>query len=183
MARSEEDRYVDSSYRPANDPLVVAEPGTVMSDPNAWQPLSLGKQIAQNGLPIPGKVQSFLGPHWGHVTPFALSPSSTGTPIDPGPPPRLGDPVTDTAFKAAAVDVVRRSAELDPADGVQIATGPDALGDNTLGHERRPRARREPGDRQALRTADSPCAPTTGGRSPSTGPTGRSRRRRPDTGT
>ena len=51
----EDDRYVDSSYRPANDPMVVADPGTVMSDPNAWQPLSLGEQIAQNGLPIPGQ--------------------------------------------------------------------------------------------------------------------------------
>jgi len=129
----EDERYVDSSYRPANDPLVVAEPGTVMRDPNAWQPLSLGTQIAQNGLPIPGKVQSFIGPHWGYVTPFALTPSPTGTPIDPGPPPRLGDPTTDLDFKEAAVEVVRYSSQLDPTDGVEIDTAPDALGDNTLG--------------------------------------------------
>ncbi len=54
----EDDRYVDSSYRPVNDPMVVADPGAVMADPNAWQPLSLGEQIAQNGLPIPGNVQT-----------------------------------------------------------------------------------------------------------------------------
>lgn len=129
----EDDRYVDSSYRPANDPMVVADPGTVMRDPNAWQPLSLGEQIAQNGLPIAGKVQTFIGPQWGYVTPFALPLSPTGTPIDPGPPPRLGDPATDDEFKQAAVEVIRYSSELDPADGVEVDTAPDALGDNTLG--------------------------------------------------
>ena len=140
----EDDRYVDNSFRPANDPLVVAEPGTVMRDPNAWQPLSLGQQIAQNGLPIPGKVQTFVGPHWGKVLPFALTPSPAGTPFDPGPPPRLGDRVSDAAFKDAAVNVLRFSAQLDATDGVQIDTGPDALGNNTLGtndghgHEQNP---------------------------------------------
>jgi hypothetical protein len=129
----EEQRYVDTSYQPVNDPLEVAEPGTTMRDPNRWQPLSLAKQIAQNGLPIPGKVQSFVGPHWGHVAAFALPPSDAGVPIDPGPPPRLGDPATDAAYKAAAVDVIRRSAELDPADGVTIDIGPGALGASQLG--------------------------------------------------
>ena len=116
----EDERYVDSSYRPANDPMVVDDPGAVMSDPNAWQPLSLGLQLSQNGLPIPGNVQTFIGPQWGFVTPFALAPSPTGTPIDPGPPPRLGDPETDDEFKQAALEVLRYSSELDPADGVEV---------------------------------------------------------------
>ncbi len=140
----EEDRYEDSSYRPVNDPLVVDQPGAELRDPNAWQPLSLGVQIAQNGLPIPGKVQTFLGPHWGRVRSFALPPSPDGTPIDPGPPPRLGDPATDQAFKDGAVAVIRASAVLDPADGVMIDISPGARGDNPLGtndgdgHERNP---------------------------------------------
>jgi hypothetical protein len=129
----EDERYVDGSFQPANDPLVVADPGTVMRDPNSWQPLSLGTQIAQNGLPIPGKVQTVIGPHWGRVTSFALPPSAQGTPIDPGPPPRLGDPASDAAFKEAAVEVIRYSAQLDPADGVEIDVSPGALGGNTLG--------------------------------------------------
>jgi len=129
----EDDRYVDSAFTPANDPLPVASPGTVMRDPNAWQPLSLSKQIAQNGLPIAGTVQTFVGPHWGHVTAFALHGSETGTPIDPGPPPHLGDATTDAAFKQAAVDVLRYSSELDPTDGVEIDAGPASLGSNTLG--------------------------------------------------
>jgi hypothetical protein len=129
----EEQRYVDMSHQVANPPLEVAQPGTVMLDPNRWQPLSLAKQIAQNGLPIPGKVQSFIGPHWGHVTSFALPASEAGTPIDPGPPPRFGDPATDAAFREGAVEVIRRSTELDATDGVTIDISPGALGDSTLG--------------------------------------------------
>ena len=121
----EDERYVDSSYRPANDPMVVSDPGAVMRDPNSWQPLSLGLQLSQNGLPIPGNVQEYIGPHWGFVTPFALEAGSpTGTPIDPGAPPRLGDPATDDDFKQAAVEVLRYSSQLDPADGVEIDVSP-----------------------------------------------------------
>jgi hypothetical protein len=129
----EDERYADPDYKPVNDPLPVASPGTVMRDPNQWQPLALAEQIAQNGLPIPGQVQKFIGSHWGHVIPFALPASDTGTPIDPGPPPRLGDAATDADFKQAAIDIIRRSSELDQADGVTIDISPGALGDNSLG--------------------------------------------------
>jgi hypothetical protein len=130
----EDERYVDSSYRPANDPMVVSDPGAVMRDPNSWQPLSLGLQLSQNGLPIPGNVQEYIGPHWGFVTPFALAAGSpTGTPIDPGAPPRLGDPATDDDFKQTALEVLRYSSQLDPADGVEIDVSPAAMGDSALG--------------------------------------------------
>jgi hypothetical protein len=129
----EEARYVDSAYVPVNEPLVVAESGTDIVDPNRWQPLALDEQISQNGLPIPGQVQSFIGPHWGHVTSFALPASDFGTPIDPGPPPRLGDRETDAAFKHAALDIIRYSSQLDPTDGVTIDIGPGAMGDSSLG--------------------------------------------------
>jgi hypothetical protein len=128
----ENERYVDDSYVPVNDPLVVSDSGTIMKDPNRWQPLALAEQIAQNGLRVPGKVQSFIGPHWGHVAPFALPVSEQGTPIDPGPPPYLGT-ATDPEFKQAAIDLIRYSSELDPADGVTIDIGPASLGNNTLG--------------------------------------------------
>lgn len=129
----EDERYAPADYASVNEPLEVAQPGTTMADPNRWQPLSLSRQVSQNGIPIPGSVQSFIGPHWGRVQAFALPPSETGTPIDPGPPPRLGDPATDAAFKRAALDVIRFSSQLDPADGVVIDTSPGALGGNTLG--------------------------------------------------
>ena len=129
----EDERYSDPSYTPVNDPLVVAEPGARMTDPSRWQPLSLDKQVAQNGLPIPGGLQSFIGPHWGHVAGFALPASEDGTPIDPGPPPKLNDPATEAAFKEAALDVIRASSELDPADGETLDISPGNLGNNTLG--------------------------------------------------
>ena len=74
-----------------------------MVDPNRWQPLQLEKMISQNGIPVVNGVQQAIGPHWGHVTSFALPDvGTTGTPIDPGPPPQLGDPATDQTFKDQA---------------------------------------------------------------------------------
>ncbi|MGH3443689.1 MAG: DUF6851 domain-containing protein, partial [Nitriliruptorales bacterium] len=140
----ERQRYVDEAYAPVNDPLVVGEPGADMRDPNRWQPLALDRQIAQNGLPIPSSVQAFVGPHWGHVKGFALPTGSEGLPLDPGPPPQLGDPAGDDAFKRTAVEVIRYSSYLDPGDGVVVDIGPGARGDNPLGtndgdgHERNP---------------------------------------------
>ncbi len=128
----EDERYKDPAYQPVNEPLEVAKPGTVMNDPNHWQPLALDKQISQNGLPIPGTIQSFIGPHWGHVTSFALPASDQGTPIDPGPPPLLGQ-ATDDEFKAEAIEIIERSSQLDASDGVMVDIGPGALGDNSLG--------------------------------------------------
>jgi hypothetical protein len=104
-----------------------------MADPNHWQPLALDRQLSQNGLPIPGHVQEFIGPHWGHVEGFALPASEAGTPIDPGPPPQLGDPAGDAAFREAALEVLRYSSRLDPGDGVTLDISPAALGANSLG--------------------------------------------------
>ena len=129
----EDERYVDSSYRPANEPLIVAEAGARMADPNRWQPLALDSQLSQNNIAIPGKVQQFIGPQWGHVAPFALPASEAGTPIDPGPPPRLGDAATHEAFQRAAVEVIRYSSQLDPADSAMMDASPAALGNNPLG--------------------------------------------------
>src|SRR5438874_1945111 len=123
--------YVDESYVPVNVPLVVSQPGTAMHDATFWQPLALDQTVSQNGLAVPGKVQSFIGAQWGHVRGFALPRAQNGVPIDPGPPP-IGTPA-DAAYKQAAVDVIRRSAELDPADGQTIDIGLDALGNNPLG--------------------------------------------------
>jgi uncharacterized protein DUF6851 len=128
----EDERYKDPAYTPVNEPLEVSKPGTVMNDPNRWQPLALDKQIAQNGLPIPGTIQSFIGPHWGHVRSFALPDSDQGTPIDPGPPPLLGQ-ATGDEFKAEAIEVIRRSSQLDASDGVTVDIGPGVLGGNSLG--------------------------------------------------
>ena len=126
--------YADPDYKPVNPPLVVNKTGTTLVDPNRWQPLQLEHMISQNGIPITNGVQQAIGPQWGHVMGFALaSGGDAGTPIDPGPPPRLGDPATDQAYKDQAVEVIRDSAELDPAVGVMIDVSPGARGGNTLG--------------------------------------------------
>jgi hypothetical protein len=122
-------RYAPVTYAPVNQPLVVSEPGTTMTDPSRWQPLALAQNVAQNGLTIPGKVQSFIGPHWGHVKTFALRASAQGVPIDPGAPPEAGD----EQFKREAVQIIRYSSHLDPADGETIDVGPANQGDNDLG--------------------------------------------------
>ena len=129
----EQRRYVDTSYKSVNAPLVVAEAGTKMNDPNRWQPLALAQIVAQNGVPIPGNVQGFVGPHWGHVHGFALPRSARGTPIDPGAPPELDGPDGGAAFKEDAVDVIRFSSQLDPSDDVTLDISPRSWGDNSLG--------------------------------------------------
>jgi hypothetical protein len=126
--------YADPNYRPVNPPLVVDGSGTTMSDPNRWQPLQIARMISQNGIPVTNGVQVAVGPQWGHVTSFAIPDGgSTGVPIDPGPPPRLGDPATDQAFKDQAVEVIRDSSLLDPTSSATIDISPGARGGNDLG--------------------------------------------------
>ncbi|MFM7718727.1 MAG: vanadium-dependent haloperoxidase [Actinomycetota bacterium] len=136
--------YQDPARREANPPLVVGQPGAPARDPDRWQPLSLSVAIAQNGLPIPGGVQRFIGATWGGVRSFALPPSVDGLAIDPGPPPALADPATRERLRRDVLAVIAADAALDPSDGVRIRVDPGALGDNPLGtddgrgHDRNP---------------------------------------------
>lgn len=130
---NEADGYADSSYAPVNPPLVVATAGTVMNDPNRWQPLELEVMVAQNGMPLDETVQTFVGSQWGTVEPFAIDRPSSGPALDPGEPPMLGDPDTDGEFKAAIVAVIASSAILDPGSGDTIDISPGLLGDTPLG--------------------------------------------------
>jgi hypothetical protein len=100
--------YLDPSFVPANEPMVVSQPGTPMHDATFWQPLAFGQIRIQGGFPIPADVQSFVDSQWGHVRGFALPASRRGLPIDPGAPD-LGDP-SGAAYKRAAIDVIRTSA-------------------------------------------------------------------------
>jgi hypothetical protein len=131
---NEAGKYSDPDYKPVNGPLVVAKAGATMVDPNRWQPLQIEHMISQNGIPITNGVQQAIGPHWGHVKAFALpAAGANGVPIDPGPPPRLGDPATDREFKDQAVEVIRDSSLLDSSLGNTIDISPGARGNNSLG--------------------------------------------------
>jgi hypothetical protein len=125
--------YAAPDYEPVNPPLVVAESGTTLADPNRWQPLQLAHMISQNGIPIENGVQQAIAPHWGHVKSFALpAAGSDGVPIDPGPPPQLGT-ASDQAYRDAAVEVIRYSSQLDPSSGETIDISPGVFGGNDLG--------------------------------------------------
>ena len=132
---NEANGYAAPDYKPVNPPLVVNQTGAgTLVHPNRWQPLQLEHMISQNGIPITNGVQQAIGPQWGHVTGFALpAGGANGTPIDPGPPPRLGDPATDQAYKDQAVEVIRDSSLLDPAGAQTIDVSPGARGRNPLG--------------------------------------------------
>jgi len=126
--------YAAPDYKPLNPPLVVDGSTITMTDPNRWQPLQIAHMISQNGIPVTNGVQVAVGPHWGHVTSFAIPEGGpNGVPFDPGPPPRLGDPATDQAFKDQAVEVIRDSSLLDPASTATIDISPGARGGNDLG--------------------------------------------------
>ena len=126
--------YAAPDYKPINPVLIVALPDIKMVDPNRWQPLQIEYQVSQNGIPIPGLAQVAIGPHWGHVMSFGIPDGGAGgVPFDPGGPPRLGDATTDALFKTQAVEVIRDSSMLDPANDTMLDISPGVIGGNPLG--------------------------------------------------
>ena len=126
----EAEGYASEAYAPVNEPLVVERPGTVMADPNRWQPLVLTADAEGADL---RPAQRFLSPQWGYVRGFALPEALTpGMPFDPGTPPYLHDDATDAQFKAEAVEVVRYSSMLDPRDGITVDISPASFGNAPL---------------------------------------------------
>ena len=131
--------YAYEYYEPVNpelDPVLPGNPDIV--DPNRWQPLRLRRFIGQGGFP---GVPSFLGPEWGAVTAFALSPLDAdrhprdGTEYvvyhDPGPPPLIdleGEGSSSEAYAWGFSLVAIWSGHLDPTDGVMWDISPGALG-------------------------------------------------------
>ncbi|HYC53880.1 MAG TPA: vanadium-dependent haloperoxidase [Candidatus Binatia bacterium] len=126
--------YNDTTgYAPVNEPLIVQQAGTDMEDPNRWQPLTLSVILAQNGTPISSNTQSFLGPHWGNVFPFALTRAlPTDVYQDPGPPPYLSG-AGDAEFRQAVLEVIRYSSYIDGDDPTTMDVSPGARGNNPLG--------------------------------------------------
>jgi len=81
--------YADTTgYVPVNT-------STQVNDPTRWQPLLVN-----------GKVQQFTTPHWGTVTPFALT---SGAQFRPGPPVQ---DATSSDYKSQADQIIQYSATL-----------------------------------------------------------------------
>jgi hypothetical protein len=122
--------YAPDDYEPVNPPLVVVDDEIAMVDPDRWQPLQIEHMISQNGIPVTNGVQQAVGPHWGHVTPFAIATGgASGVPIDPGPPPQFGS----QEYRDQAVMVIRFSSELDANAEAVMDISPAAIGNNPLG--------------------------------------------------
>lgn len=119
-------------YAPINDYLNTGYSGTTVVDVNHWQPLEIANAVDQNGLPT-GPLQKFLGSQWLWVRPFALSRTDSSRAwFDPGPPPMLGK-ASSEAFRSNVVEVIRRSSQLTPDDGVVQDFSPGTMGNNSLG--------------------------------------------------
>ncbi len=119
-------------YVSVNPHMATGFSGTNVVKVNRWQPLVIASALDQNGNPV-GSYQSFLGAQWLGVRPFALSRTSSNVPwIDPGPPPQLNG-AGDAEFRNGVVEVIRRSSELTPDDGVFIDISPGDFGNNDLG--------------------------------------------------
>lgn len=106
------------------------------TQPNFWQPLGLSTAVTQNGIPTPGGIQSYVGVQGMATTPFALTRSDALKPwIELSGPSRLSLPgfpsATDASYKAAALDVLEKSAKLNDPTLVDIS--PAATGNNPLG--------------------------------------------------
>ena len=133
--------FNNAYYEPINEPLVVVEPGNpTITDPNRWQPLTLGMFVDQSGNPIPGNTPPFLGPEWGNVVPFALTNADKtsfmrdgntyNVYLDPGPPPYIdtNSVQSSAAYKWNFGLVAQWAAHLDPTDGVNIDISPASIG-------------------------------------------------------
>ena len=118
-----------------NMPLGFGIPSA--TNPNKWQPLALASQVTQNGIPIPGGVQVFVGVQGLTTTPFSLTRTDPLKPwIDPfGGPSQISVPgqpsATDAAYKEQAMGVLRFSAQLN--DDTVKNFSPAAIGNNPLG--------------------------------------------------
>jgi hypothetical protein len=122
--------YADSSgYAVENPPLVYDSPGAPLAEPERWQPINLAVAATQNGIILPAGIQTYVCAQWGDVLPFAMKRASASVPWqDPGPAPRLG-----AAMKRWLVEVIEKTASVDPSDPATIDISPGAYGHNTLG--------------------------------------------------
>src|SRR5690606_5653673 len=95
-----------------------------------WQQLLLAEAVTQNGIAEGSGVRDYVGAHWGGVVPFALVRPGEGEPYF-----RLENPPTalDDALVSAAVEIVRKTSELDIDDGAVMDISPAGYGNNPLG--------------------------------------------------
>lgn len=117
----------NNGYIPQNTPMPFKIPGTVMQQPNRWQPLAFDFLILQNGEIVGASIQGVLCPHWGPVTAFGLTTVDRDpgsgiyfSEVDGAGPPAHGS----QAMKDDAVDLIQKSALVDPTDTAMVDISP-----------------------------------------------------------
>jgi len=138
---NEANSYVATAYKPVNAAFFPAKPGTTITDPDRWQPLSFAEFRDQNGNLFAGSTPPFLSPEWGDVLPFAMTSANLTLRVrdgktwrvyhDPGRPPLIADAATASEYQWNHELVALWSSHLDPADGVVWDISPGAMGNNT----------------------------------------------------
>jgi hypothetical protein len=134
--------YANLVYSSSNSDLELAGSGNSdLTDPNAWQPLSIPIFIDQSGNVL-SETPDFLGAEWGGVKPFALADSVKEMKVrdglewpvylDCGAPPLFGegDDIANIAdaYAWGFAMVGLWSAHMDPTDGVMVSIDPGHLG-------------------------------------------------------
>ena len=95
-ARAEDGSNAANGYEDLSGYASINQEGSEDFDPNRWTPLRIpnGTAVDENGIPMATddpstySLQSPLTPHWGDVTPFAISDGAAFRPVAP---PQLGD--------------------------------------------------------------------------------------------
>lgn len=126
--------YVDTTgWKPTNAPLIIDLPGNPsLTEPNVWQQLNLATAETQNGIVLETSVQPYIGTHWREVRGFAIERDPvTGLYADyfDQPAPTIEDP----EMIDWAMEVIRKTSELDHQDGVMIDISPGAINNNPVG--------------------------------------------------
>ncbi|MGZ4334415.1 MAG: FG-GAP-like repeat-containing protein [Gaiellaceae bacterium] len=112
---NEELHFADPTYVPQNQPLIVAQPGSTVHDPDFWQPLALAQISPRGSGTVPADVQSFLGSQWGRVRTVAGKVSVAS--------PALGDP-SGEAYRQAALAAIRATSS--PSSAPRVDPSPAA---------------------------------------------------------
>ena len=90
-ARAEDGSNAGNGYDDPSGYASINQEGSGEFDPNRWTPLRIpnGTAVDENGIPIATDdpstytLQSPLTPHWGDVTPFAISDGAAFRPVAP----------------------------------------------------------------------------------------------------
>lgn len=138
---NEINNYAYQYYQPVNPKILVEQPGNpTMVNPNRWQAISLSVAIDQAGNLLTSDPPH-LGPEWGNVKPFSMTPADVTTYVRNGNNFKVyhdqGDPAYIDTTNGGGLDDFYRwnfslvsvwQSHMDTADGVMWDISPASQG-------------------------------------------------------